>query len=199
MGLPQLGLQAAIVLGLALAIAPTPILAEIELTGSPKAVTIEARDASVEDVLAALGRAFNMDYRSSIDLEKRLLGLTLGRFPGVTRVLEGYNFVLKTDNGTYRSHNRWRSPRVISPLRRVMIIAAHDRGWCDRTARPERDTRTNRSTKAIRSQQRSMPLPLGRPNRARRSPLVRRRAHHRVLSATDDRVSCSIRLRLVRP
>jgi hypothetical protein len=82
----------------ALANAPTPGLG-IQVRGSAEAVTIEARDASVEDVLAALSRAFDMDYQSSIDLNKRLYGTYIGPLSQVlTRILQGYNFVLKTDN-----------------------------------------------------------------------------------------------------
>jgi hypothetical protein len=94
-----IGLRAAIVLGIASAIAPTSVLAEIQVSGTPDAITIEARDTSVEDILAALGRAFDMDYRSSIDLDKRLYGTYAGPLSRVvTRILQGYNFVLKTDN-----------------------------------------------------------------------------------------------------
>ena len=100
-GLPELRLRAAIALGVALAIAPTAVLAEIQVSGSSEAVTIEARDTSVEDILAALSRAFDMDYQSSIDLDKRLYGTYVGPLSRVvTRVLQGYNFVLKTDNGS---------------------------------------------------------------------------------------------------
>jgi hypothetical protein len=85
--------------GTALANAPTPGLAGIRVRGSPEAVTIEARDTSVEDVLAALSRAFDMDYQSSIDLDKPLYGTYVGPLSRVlTRILQGYNFVLKTDN-----------------------------------------------------------------------------------------------------
>jgi hypothetical protein len=95
-----IGLRAAIVVGIALATAPTPVLAEIQVSGSPDAVTIEARDTSVEDILVALSRAFDMDYRSSIDLDKRLYGTYVGPLSRVvTRILQGYNFVLKTDDG----------------------------------------------------------------------------------------------------
>jgi hypothetical protein len=100
-GSPNLGFRAAIVLGVALAIAPTPVLAEIQVSGSPEAVTIEARDASVEEVLATLSRTFDMDYHSSIDLDKRLDGTYVGPLSRVvTRILEGYNFFLKTDDGS---------------------------------------------------------------------------------------------------
>jgi hypothetical protein len=81
--------------------APTPALAETRVSGSPEAVTIDARDTSVEDILAALSRAFGMDYRSSIDLDKRLYGTYVGPLSQVvTRILQGYNFVLKNNNGS---------------------------------------------------------------------------------------------------
>jgi hypothetical protein len=69
---PNFGFWAAIVPGVALAIASTPVLAEIQVRGNPEAVTIEARDTSIEEALAALSRAFDMDYQSSVDLDKRL-------------------------------------------------------------------------------------------------------------------------------
>jgi hypothetical protein len=72
---------------------------KVQVRGSPEVVTIEARDTSVEDVLAALSRAFDMDYQSSIDLDKPLYGTYVGPLSQVlTRILQGYNFVLKTDN-----------------------------------------------------------------------------------------------------
>jgi hypothetical protein len=99
--LPQLGLRSAIVLGVALAISPTPALEETRVSGSPEAVTIEVRDGSVEEVLAALSRTFDMGYHSSIDLDKQLNGTYVGPLLRVvTRILEGYSFVLKTDNGS---------------------------------------------------------------------------------------------------
>jgi hypothetical protein len=98
---PNFGMRAAILLAAALAVAPTPVLAEMQVRGSPEAVTIEARDTSVEDILAALSRAFDMDYQSSVDLDKRLYGTYVGSLSRVlTRILQGYNFVLKTDNGS---------------------------------------------------------------------------------------------------
>jgi hypothetical protein len=80
---------------------PTPVRAEIQVSGSVDAITIEARDTSVDDILAALSRAFDMDYRSSIDLDKRLYGTYVGPLSQVvTRILQGYNFVLKNNNGS---------------------------------------------------------------------------------------------------
>src|SRR5216684_271704 len=100
-GSPNFGMRAAILLAAALAVAPTPVLAEMQVRGSPEAVTIEARDTSVEDILAALSRAFDMDYQSSVDLDKRLYGTYVESLSRVLRrILQGYNFVLKTDNGS---------------------------------------------------------------------------------------------------
>ncbi len=94
------GIPAALLLGAALAIAPTPVLAEMQVRGSPEAVRIEARDTPVEEILAALSRAFGMHYQLSTNLDKRVSGTYVGSLPRVlTRILDGYNFVVKTDNG----------------------------------------------------------------------------------------------------
>ena len=99
-GSPNFGVRTAILLGTALAIAPAPALAEMHVGGTPDAVRIEARDAPVEEVLAALDRAFGMHYQLSVNVNKRLSGTYVGSLPRVlTRILDGYNFILKTDNG----------------------------------------------------------------------------------------------------
>jgi hypothetical protein len=92
---------AAILMGGALATATTPALAEMRVRGSPEAVRIEARDSSVAEILSALSSAFNMHYQSSANLDKRLSGIYAGPLSRVlTRILDGYNFVVKTDNGS---------------------------------------------------------------------------------------------------
>src|SRR5229473_8486875 len=86
-GSPNFGMRAAILLGAALAIAPTPVLAEMQVRGSPDAVRIEARDTPVEEILAALNRAFGMHYQLSVNLDKRLSGTYVGSLRRVvTRV-----------------------------------------------------------------------------------------------------------------
>jgi hypothetical protein len=98
---PNFAFRAAIVLGAGLAIASTSVFAEIQVRGSPEAVTVEARDTSVEEILAALSRAFDMDYQSSVNLDKPLYGTYVGSLSRVlTRILQGYNFILKTENGS---------------------------------------------------------------------------------------------------
>jgi hypothetical protein len=99
-GLPLFGARAAIVLGLALAIAPTPVLAKVQVGGSPEAVSIDAQNTSIKEILEALGNAFDVHYQSSANLEKQLTGTYEGSLQRVVmRVLEGYNVVVKTNNG----------------------------------------------------------------------------------------------------
>jgi len=101
LGSPNFGMRAAILLGAALAIAPTSVLAEMQVRGSPEAVRIEARDTPVEEILAALGRAFGMHYQLLANVDKRVSGTYVGPLPRVlARILDGYNFILKTDNGS---------------------------------------------------------------------------------------------------
>ena len=89
-------------MGVALAIGPAPALAEMQVGGSRDAVRIEARDAPVVEILAALRQALGMDYQLSINVDKRLSGTYVGSLPRVlTRILDGYNFILKTDNGSF--------------------------------------------------------------------------------------------------
>jgi hypothetical protein len=77
-----------------------PALAETQVRGSLEAVTVEAKNSSVEEILAALGRAFNIRHQSSARLDKQRSGTYAGSLSQVvSRVLEGYNFVLKTENG----------------------------------------------------------------------------------------------------
>jgi hypothetical protein len=98
---PNFGILAAILVGGALATATTPTRAEMRVRGSPEAVRIEARDSSVAEILSALSSAFNMHYQSSANLDKRLSGTYAGPLSRVlARILDGYNFVVKTDNGT---------------------------------------------------------------------------------------------------
>jgi len=92
--------RAAIMLSVALATAPTSALAEAQVRGSPEAVTIEANDTSVEDILAALSGAFDLHYRSSANLETRLTGNYEGSLRGVMKhVLDGYSYFAKIGDG----------------------------------------------------------------------------------------------------
>jgi hypothetical protein len=86
--------------GVALLSAPTSVLAQARVRGSPEAVSVEAKNTSVEDILAALSNAFGVHYRSSAKLQKRLTATYEGSLHKVTkRILEGYDFILKTGDG----------------------------------------------------------------------------------------------------
>ena len=94
-GSPPLTAGAAIIVGVALAAVPTAGLADAQVRGSPDAVTVEARNTSVEEILKALS-TFDVHYRSSTNLEARLTGNYEGSLQRVMkRVLDGYSYFAK--------------------------------------------------------------------------------------------------------
>jgi hypothetical protein len=89
--------RAAIVLGFALAAAPTLALADAQVRGKPNAVTVEAKNATIEEILVALANAFDVHFRSSTNLERRLTGTYVGSLQQVvTQVLRGYDFFTRS-------------------------------------------------------------------------------------------------------
>jgi hypothetical protein len=76
-----------------------PAGAEVRVTGQLDAVSIEVRDAPIEDVLVALGQSFGLQHRSAAPLARRISGTYKGSLSRVLRrVLDGYDFVLKSDS-----------------------------------------------------------------------------------------------------
>ena len=76
------------------------VWAEARITGDPDAVRVEARNAPVEEVMAALGTSFGLRYRSTVSTSRRITGTYEGSLQRVvTRLLDGYNFVMKTGPG----------------------------------------------------------------------------------------------------
>jgi hypothetical protein len=99
-GPPALTSGAAIMLGVALAAAPTAALADAQVRGSRDAVTVEARNTSVEEILKALSGTFDVHYRSSANLQTRLTGNYEGSLQRVMRrVLDGYSYFTKVGDG----------------------------------------------------------------------------------------------------
>ena len=87
-------------LGVALAAAPTAALADAQVRGSPEAVTIEARNTSVEEILKALGGTFDVHYRSSANLQMQVTGNYEGSLQRVMkRILDGYSYFVKSGDG----------------------------------------------------------------------------------------------------
>jgi hypothetical protein len=92
--------RAAIMLGVALAAAPTAALADAQVRGNPEAVTIEARNTSVEEILKALSGTFDVHYRSSANLQMQVTGNYEGSLQRVMkRILDGYSYFVKSADG----------------------------------------------------------------------------------------------------
>ena len=73
------------------------VRADARITGEPDAVRVEARNAPVEEVMAALGTSFGLRYRATVSTGRRITGTYEGSLQRVvTRLLDGYNFVMKT-------------------------------------------------------------------------------------------------------
>jgi hypothetical protein len=94
-------LAAALALSAVLAGASSPADAQVRVEGSIAALRIEATRVPLADVLAALGPALNVQYRTAIALQTEISGSYAGPFGQViARLLDGYNYVLRNDNGS---------------------------------------------------------------------------------------------------
>jgi hypothetical protein len=70
--------------------------AQVQVDGQPEAVHVEARDATLREVLDALQANFNLRYRSNDVLDTRLTGTFNGPLRRVAaRILDGYDFAMK--------------------------------------------------------------------------------------------------------
>jgi hypothetical protein len=89
--------RAAIMLVVVLSLASTRTLAGIDVSGSAEAVTVEAQNAPIDEVINALSHAFNVQYHGPIDLKHRITGTYRGSLRRVLiRILEGYNYIVKS-------------------------------------------------------------------------------------------------------
>jgi hypothetical protein len=87
-------------LGVALAAAPAAALADAQVRGSQEAVTIEAKNTSVEEILKALSGTFDVHYRSAANLQMRVTGNYEGSLQRVMkRILDGYSYFVKSGDG----------------------------------------------------------------------------------------------------
>src|SRR5262245_52149808 len=77
-----------------LAMLAQSVHAEVRIGGGADAMTVEARDAPVEEVLSRLRARFGLRYRNSASLDRRVNGTYHGSLEHVVRrLLEGYDFV----------------------------------------------------------------------------------------------------------
>lgn len=79
---------------------PAGAFASARVSGSADAVSINAENSSIKDVLAALSKQFKLQFVSSANLDKQITGTYQGSLQRVVaRLLEGYNFFTRTDQG----------------------------------------------------------------------------------------------------
>jgi hypothetical protein len=72
--------------------------ASVRVRGDAAAVRLDARRTTIAGVLSALNATFDMSYRSAIVLDEEINGTYAGSLRRViSRVLDGYNYVLKQD------------------------------------------------------------------------------------------------------
>ena len=75
--------------------------AEVRVEGSQAAVRVTTNQDTISDVLSAFAATFDVKYRSSIPLDAPAHGTYSGSLGGVIyRLLDGYNYVIKTDQET---------------------------------------------------------------------------------------------------
>lgn len=91
-------LSGASAVAICLAVAPAATFAAPQVSGSSQAVSINAQNSSIKDVLFALRQKFNLKFRSSANIDKQLTGTYQGSLLRVvTRLLEGYNFIIRSN------------------------------------------------------------------------------------------------------
>jgi len=90
------GLGAALTCGLA-----ASAYAEVHVAGSRAAVRITTNQDTISNVLSAIAATFNVRYRTTFPLDAAADATYLGSFDQViSRLLKGYNYVIKTDQGS---------------------------------------------------------------------------------------------------
>jgi hypothetical protein len=76
---------------------PVPACADVRVSGEAEALKIEASNASLEEVLAALGRSCGLQYRYPADFSHSVSGTFAGSLRQVlSRLLQGTNFVVES-------------------------------------------------------------------------------------------------------
>lgn len=115
------------------------VRAEALVSGEPNAVRVEARDASVDEVMAALVANFDLRYRSPALLDRRVTGTYEGSLQHVVaRVLDGYNFVMKTGSEGVEAWVYGAAGEVLLPPRPVEVAKPAPATRARRDARRKR-------------------------------------------------------------
>ncbi len=78
--------------------------AEVQVTGAPDAIKVDAKETSVEELLTALRKAYGLQYWSSANLSRSVSGTYAGSLQQVVSralMLQGYDFIAETsEHGT---------------------------------------------------------------------------------------------------
>jgi hypothetical protein len=93
----------ALAIGLAVLfqMAPEPARAEVRVSGQANAIVIEAREARLDEILAALRAQVNLQYQTDVALDRVVTGIYRGTLQRVVaRILEGHNYILKSSAGS---------------------------------------------------------------------------------------------------
>ena len=79
---------------------PHDALAQTTIEGAEDAMTVQARDSSVQEILTALGTRFGLRTRNITALDRRIDGTYEGSLHKVvTRLLDGSSYVMSTGGG----------------------------------------------------------------------------------------------------
>jgi hypothetical protein len=78
----------------------TTVSAEVRVAGDLNALRVSANGDTLSEVLSAFGTLFPVKYRTSLPLTAEINGAYSGSFSQVVaRLLDGYNYVVKKDQG----------------------------------------------------------------------------------------------------
>jgi hypothetical protein len=90
------GLATALTCGLA-----TSTYAEVHVEGNLGKIRVTTNQDAISDVLSAFAATFNVKYRTAIPLDAAASATYAGSLRTViSRLLDGYNYVIKTDQNT---------------------------------------------------------------------------------------------------
>jgi hypothetical protein len=122
----------AFLVGALVALLSPAVQAETRLTGQADAIRMEARDASIDEVLAALGAAYGLRFRTATPLGGRISGSFEGPLLRiVARVLDRYDYVVKRTGGIVEVAVLGTHQAVPSPAPHPPAAA-----WADRPVSP---------------------------------------------------------------
>ncbi len=75
-----------------------PVQAEVHVEGSPAAIRITTDRDTISDVLSGIVANFNFTFRTAVPLDTAASTIYSGSLAQViSRLLDGYNYVIKTD------------------------------------------------------------------------------------------------------